>query len=1310
MKTTAGALALCLTAAAAQAQPAYRVKDVNPLAAHGSRPTGFTTIAGVTYFVADDLAHGREMWRTDGTPEGTRLVKDAAPGPNGFDVGLPVAFAGAAYFVADRALWRTNGELGGTARIRSLGVSSSSLAVQAGWLFFADRDDHGIELWRTDGTDAGTERVADIAPGADSSSPYAFVAAGGLLYFSARGPGGQELWRTDGSAAGTLQVHDIRPGASGSNPLSFTVAGAQLFFSADDGVHGRELWSTGFDSGVTALVRDIAPGADGSSPVALAAMSGSLFFSATDGTVGAELWTSDGTAGGTRLVRDIAPGAAHAGPWWLTAVGSTLYFTIEGVNGAELWRSDGTATGTQRVAGTTGLFQPDYLAAHDGALFFSADTPAHGRELWRSDGTLAGTTVRDLRPGPQGSRPQSLMSTGGRLYFAATPPDVAVSVGGEPWASDGTVAGSVLLRRIDSAASSDVAQGGDVGGVFVFGADDGVHGDELWRSDGTEAGTWLVADLLPGPDGSSPGSFTSYAGALYFTAFGSGTAGLWRTDGTAAGTVRVTGPEVVSAGAVERAGPYLFFDATDAIHGSELWRSDGTTAGTVLVRDLAPGPSTQAPELLTDVNGTLFFRGYDPTEGYALWKSDGTEAGTVRVEVVRPGPGSADIRYLAAAGGLLFFVADDGLHGMEPWVSNGTDAGTFQVRDVRPGPASSLPRFVTGAGGLAFFSASDGPTGYEPWRSDGTEAGTFRLADIFPGATGSAPSPMTPVGDTVLFAADDGVGGHELWRSDGTEAGTARVREIAPGVERSLGEYQPLGAWGGWAFFAASDGEHGQELWRSDGTTAGTTLVQDLRPGPMASAPAIVAAAGGRLFLTAVDATGREPWLLRPELAVANATAPEGTHALVDVSLVPRLDVPLAVPFTTVDNSAVGASDFQAKRGVLRFAPGETLQTVDVTVLDDVAPETIEQFFVDVAPGGNAFAARPRGVVTVTDDDPLPVLTVDDAAVIEGNAGSVGLAFTVRLSAASATAVTVGYATAEGTASGGADFQATSGTLTFAPGVTARTVAVNVWGDVADEPDEFFPLRLSLPSGAVAGTGQGVGRIRDDDGAAIRLSALDAGMDVTADLAALPGPAADEDLYLVELSPFESYEVTVDAASGDLGDFGPIVEVLARDMTVVDWALPSGVGHALSARMMGSSSASMPTVQRYIRVRSAGCLTDCGADDTYRIRLRETTGRVARFNQAGGQRTFMILHNTTGELVETEVHYRRADGTFAGANLISMSPRGTTVLPAPETTQGTSGSILVMHRGPLGALAGKAVALEEATGLAFDTPMETHPR
>ena len=89
MKNTLGALALCLTAAVAHGQPAYRVKDVRPLPGYGSAPGRFTPVAGAVYFTASDEANGEEVWRTDGTASGTRLLKDVAPGPQGSCSGAP---------------------------------------------------------------------------------------------------------------------------------------------------------------------------------------------------------------------------------------------------------------------------------------------------------------------------------------------------------------------------------------------------------------------------------------------------------------------------------------------------------------------------------------------------------------------------------------------------------------------------------------------------------------------------------------------------------------------------------------------------------------------------------------------------------------------------------------------------------------------------------------------------------------------------------------------------------------------------------------------------------------------------------------------------------------------------------------------------------------------------------------------------------------------------------------------------------------------------------------------------------------------
>jgi ELWxxDGT repeat protein len=134
---------------------------------------------------------------------------------------------------------------------------------------------------------------------------------------------------------------------------------------------------------------------------------GKLFFTANDGTTGQELWSSDGTRAGTVLVKDIRPGAYDSDSRSLTAVGGTLFFTArDGVHGRELWKSDGTEGGTVLVkdilpgAGTTYGDEPGQLTALGGTVFLGADDGVKGAELWKSDGTDAGTVlVKDINAG-----------------------------------------------------------------------------------------------------------------------------------------------------------------------------------------------------------------------------------------------------------------------------------------------------------------------------------------------------------------------------------------------------------------------------------------------------------------------------------------------------------------------------------------------------------------------------------------------------------------------------------------------------------------------------------------------------------------------------------------------------------------------------------------------------------------------------------------------------------------------------------------------------------------------------------------------
>jgi hypothetical protein len=202
-----------------------------------------------------------------------------------------------------------------------------------------------------------------------------------------------------------------------------------------------------------------------------------------------------------------------------------------------------------------------------------------------------------------------------------------------------------------------------------------------------------------------------------------------------------------------------------------------------------------------------------------------------------------------------------------------------------------------------------------------------------------------------------------------------------------------------------------------------------------------------------------------------------------DVSLVPASAQTVTVQYGTANGTATAGSDYSATSGTLTFAPGETAKSVPVTVLGDTLSEGSETLFVDLTAATNAAIGRGRGVGTIVDDDPLPALSINDVTVTEGNSGSQSAAFTVNLSVPGGQTVTVQYATASGSATAGSDYSTTSGTLTFAPGDTAKTVNVSVLGDTASESSETFFVDLSAAVNATVSRARGVGTITDNDAA-----------------------------------------------------------------------------------------------------------------------------------------------------------------------------------------------------------------------------------
>lgn len=205
------------------------------------------------FFTADSNVVGRELWRTDGTEEGTTIVKDINPFIDGSSNPMD--------------LFKYESEI----------------------FFSADNGTEGRELWKTDGTTDGTILVKDLDEGASSGNPRSFVLGESSLYFvSDNSQGGMDVWRSDGSQGGTVLYINI-PEALDIDEIYYNVDG-KLYLNVQTAVHGYELWvSDGSQSG-TLMIHDLNPGEYSSAPESFYNYNGTLYFSAVGSTVGRELY------------------------------------------------------------------------------------------------------------------------------------------------------------------------------------------------------------------------------------------------------------------------------------------------------------------------------------------------------------------------------------------------------------------------------------------------------------------------------------------------------------------------------------------------------------------------------------------------------------------------------------------------------------------------------------------------------------------------------------------------------------------------------------------------------------------------------------------------------------------------------------------------------------------------------------------------------------------------------------------------------------------------------------------------------------
>ncbi|GIR77917.1 MAG: hypothetical protein CM15mP80_05420 [Alphaproteobacteria bacterium] len=218
-----------------------------------------------------------------------------------------------------------------------------------------------------------------------------------------------------------------------------------------------------------------------------------------------------------------------------------------------------------------------------------------------------------------------------------------------------------------------------------------------------------------------------------------------------------------------------------------------------------------------------------------------------------------------------------------------------------------------------------------------------------------------------------------------------------------------------------------------------------------------------------------------PSLSIADLTTPDETAVsrTMTVTLSAASSKTVTVDFATADGTATAANDYISASGTLTFNPGITSQTVSVTIVQDTIDEAHETFDVVLSNATNASISDATGVMTVTDDEATPSLSIADASTADETAAN--LTATVTLSGQSSSTVTVDYATSDGTASAAADYTNSSGTLTFNPGDTSQTFNIPILADTIDENNETFSVTLSSPTNATINDLLGQFTIVDDD-------------------------------------------------------------------------------------------------------------------------------------------------------------------------------------------------------------------------------------
>lgn len=371
-----------------------------------------------------------------------------------------------------------------------------------------------------------------------------------------------------------------------------------------------------------------------------------------------------------------------------------------------------------------------YLSKVNGKMYYFGVSEINGTDynLFVHDGTSS-TVLKTLCSVFSSPNPNQVFEANGKGYFYFN--NSGSATGNEPYITDGTPSGTILLKDINPGGGNSGS-----GGWFVtsnnkvyFSANDGTSGNELFVTDGTAAGTQLTKDLYPGTSSSNPDNVVAFNNEVWFRAqTGSGSSSyfkLFHSDGTSAGTTQFVYPSDLNTGASINDlfvhGGYLYFTGLDGNNNNALWRTDGTTSGTTKI--FVGSGNVGTFSIFNSLGNSLFGISSNPLSWPYVYSLYSIDAVTLDTTLLKTGinlvNGQAGNGWFV--NNKLVFLGKTTTAGDEPWVTDGTPSGTMMLADINSGSANSN---IYRSAGVVNNELYLNTQVSDIWKTDGTAGGT----------------------------------------------------------------------------------------------------------------------------------------------------------------------------------------------------------------------------------------------------------------------------------------------------------------------------------------------------------------------------------------------------------------------------------------------------------------------------------------------------------------------------------------------------------------------------------------------------------